>query len=196
MEDGGYSNGISSSLIKVIEKQDTRAVELKPSAAQATIISEKHEIVVHDEHRMDSLAKTISQGANGKQTIAQTCADFSFPCLPHASTSSQPDLLAIQSPSRPAKAALLASNATPLFSSGVKVDSLKDHHVPPIFGFASNNEFTTGSSDKNPQLKFQTYSSGELISQKTPLDSAQSLSRSVYMHLSLTYLVLSEAFKS
>ncbi|KAK4757985.1 hypothetical protein SAY87_019286 [Trapa incisa] len=174
-EDDGYSNGVSSSVIRVIEKQDTHAMEIKPSAAQATSILEKHQ-PVHDEHERDSLAKTSSQGANGKPMVAQTCANFNMPSLPAASTNCKPSLLPIQSLSGPTKATLSESNTTPIFSSGVTEDALKKQHVPnPVFGFASHNEFSTCSSDKNPQFKLQTY--GELTNIKTPLDSAQGLSR-------------------
>lgn len=171
-------------------------VEHKPSAAQASIISEKRQIVVEDKHRANFLAKETTSQDNGKHVVVQTRADFSSLSVLAASTSSQTDLLAIQSPSEPDKAALLESNAAPVLpSSGVEVDSVKDQTMPtPIFGFASNNDFTTTSSDKSPQLKFGAPSSGELTYQKTLPDSmAQSLSRSVYMLLFLTCLTLTEA---
>lgn len=192
-----YFNLICASLIKLIKWQETCVVEHKPSAAQASIISEKRQIVVEDKHRANFLTKETTSQDNGKHVVVQTRADFSSLSVLAASSSSLTDLLAIQSPSEPNKAALLESNAAPLLpSSGVKVDSVKDQNMPtPIFGFASNNDFTTTSSDKGHQLKFGTPSSGELTYQKTPPDSmAQSLSRSVHMLLFFTCLTLTEAF--
>ncbi|KAK4769339.1 hypothetical protein SAY86_027489 [Trapa natans] len=174
-EDDGYSNGVSSSIIRVTEKQNTHAVEIKPSVAQATSILQRNQLV-HNEQGRDSLAKTSSQGANGKPMVAQTCADFSLPSLPATSTNYQSDLMPIQSLSGPTNASMFEPNATPI-SSGLKVDSPKKHLLlNPVSGFASHNEFNSSSSDKNSQLKLQT-SSGELTSQKIPLDSVQSLSR-------------------
>ncbi|XP_031373559.1 nuclear pore complex protein NUP1 isoform X1 [Punica granatum] len=171
LEDDGYPNGVSSSLVEVRENRDTCTVECKTSDAQATIISGKHQTVTDDKPSMNFFTKeTSKQGADGKQVVAQTHAD-NFPSIRVASTSSQSDLLATQSTSESNKAALLKDPAPPLFSAGDKVGLLKEQNVPSaIFGFASNNNFTANSAIS---------SLSELSSQKIPPDSSAQSSISV-----------------
>lgn len=196
MEDDGYTDGISSSLVKVREKQ-AGIVELKPSATQATVISEKHETVSEDQPHVNFFTKeTTNQDADGKQVGVQTHTDMSFPTVPATSMSSQSSLLVVQSSSVPDKAHVLKEpNAGPSsISSNDKIGGLKDQDVPTtIFGFVSNIESTTCNADKSPQLKFGISASADLSSEKTIPDTrVQSSSRSVYMLLSLTCLILSD----
>lgn len=186
LEDDDYSDGPSSSLVGVREKQDIGIVEPSPSATQATSISDKHKTVTEDQHRVNFFTKEINnQAANGKQVVAETQADIRFPIVLASSTSSQSDPLVTRTSLEPDKALLPKEpNGLPsLFSSGDKIGAPKDHSAPSlIFGFSSNDVFSTGDADKTPQPKFDTSSPVELSSKRTLPDTrAQSSSRSVYM---------------